>query len=257
MLTAITRAVSPSINHCELGYLTRQPIDYDRAVEQHQQYEQCLRDLGVSVMSLAAEPDLPDSMFVEDPAVVVAELAVMTRMGIESRRGESETLAHALAQFRPLRWLREPATLEGGDVVRVGSTLFVGLSRRTNPEGIAQLASELEPWGYYVRPVEVRGCLHLKSACCYLGDDTIIANREWFGAAPFKKLTIIDVPAEEPRGANVLAVSHTALVPAAFPRTAELLDGRGWQVRTLDISELMKAEAGLTCSSIIFEAGPV
>lgn len=255
MLTAITRAVSPSINKCELSHLARQPIDFDKAVEQHEAYQQALRDLGVSVISLPAEPDLPDSMFVEDPAVILMELAVMTRTGVESRRGESESLARALAQFRPISWMREPATLEGGDVLRVDSTLFVGLSQRTNADGIAQLAEEIEPRGYYLRPVEVRGCLHLKSACCYLGDQTMIANREWFDAAPFKKLRIVDVPAEEPRAANVLAIGNTALLPAAFPRTAEVLDKLGWQVRTLDISELMKAEAGMTCSSILFDAG--
>ena len=123
MLTAITRAVSPSINRCELGYLERQPIDVEKAAEQHKRYEECLRELGVPVVSLPAEPEMPDSMFVEDPAVVVDEVAVMTRMGAESRRKESESLAAALARFRPLRWMRQPATLEGGDVLRVESIL--------------------------------------------------------------------------------------------------------------------------------------
>lgn len=255
MLTAITRHVSAGINRCELSHLARQAIDFEKAVKQHQAYEQALRELGVSVVSLPAEPDMPDSMFVEDPAVVVKEVAVITRMGVASRRCESESLAPALARFRPVRWLHEPATLEGGDVLRVDSTLFIGLSERTNADGIAQLAQELEPWGYYLRPVEVRGCLHLKSACCYLGDETIIANPDWFDATPFKKFKIVNVPAEEPRAANVLAIGKTVLLPAAFPRTAELLDELGWQVRPLDISELMKAEAGMTCSSILFDAG--
>src|SRR5579884_3901100 len=143
MLTAITRAVSPAIERCELSHLPRQPIDFEKAVEQHRQYEEALRDLGASVVSLPAEPDLPDSCFVEDPAVVVDEVAVMTRMGAVSRRREAESLAVALARFRPVRWMREPATLDGGDVLRVGRTVFVGLSARTNRDGVAQLAAEL------------------------------------------------------------------------------------------------------------------
>ena len=131
-LTAITRGVSPAINRCELGFLPRQEIDVEKASAQHQAYEACLRDLGVAVVSLPPEPDLPDSMFVEDPAVVVDEVAVMTRMGAASRRGEAATLAPVLARYRPLRWMKEPGTLEGGDVLRLGRTLYVGLSARTN-----------------------------------------------------------------------------------------------------------------------------
>ncbi len=255
MLTAITRAVSPALNRCELEHLERQEIDIPKAARQHRQYEACLRSLGVSVISLSAEPDLPDSMFVEDPAVVVNEVAVMTRMGAASRRPESESLAQALARFRPLRWLREPATLEGGDVLRMGTAVFVGVSSRSNAEGIAQLAAALEPFGYSVRPVAVRGCLHLKSACCAIGERTILANRHWFDASAFEGFDIVDVPPDEPRSANVLAIGDTVMAPACFPATARLLEGLGWKVRTLDISELMKAEAGLTCSSIIMEMG--
>jgi dimethylargininase len=254
MLRAITRSVSPAMNGCELAYLPRIGIDIPKAAEQHRQYEACLRELGISVISLAAEPEMPDAIFVEDPAVVVDEVAVMTRMGAASRRKESESLATALSQFRPIRWMREPATLEGGDVLRVRRTLFVGLSPRTNRTGIAQLAAELEPLGYAIRPVEVHGCLHLKSACTSLGDHTMLANRAWCDAQAFGgSFQILDVPADEPWGANVLTIGHTALVPACFPGTARMVERLGWKIRTLDISELMKAEAALTCSSIIFE----
>src|ERR1035441_4400875 len=136
MLIAITRAVSPAINHCEIGFVERQEIDLAKANEQHGRYEALLGELGAKVVSLPAEPDYPDSVFVEDPAVVVEEAAIMTRMGAASRRGESESLARALAAYRPLRWLREPATLEGGDVMRIGRTLYVGVSHRTNRAGI-------------------------------------------------------------------------------------------------------------------------
>ena len=250
-LTAITRAVSPEINRCELGYLPRQPIDVELAQRQHQQYENALRDLGTTVISLPAEPGLPDCMFVEDPAVVVDELAVMTRMGAESRRKEAESLAGVLARFRPVEWLRAPATLEGGDVLRVGSKLFVGLSGRTNQAGVDQLAEILNPRGYGVRGVAVRGCLHLKSGSCAIGDRRILAHRAWIDTAAFDDFEIVDVPPEEPGAANVLTIGETALVPSAYPLTVSLLQRLGWKVRPLDISELMKAEAGLTCSSIL------
>jgi dimethylargininase len=253
MLLAITRAVSPAINQCEIGFIERQEIDLAKANEQHRRYQALLGELGAKVVSLPAEPDYPDSVFVEDPAVVVEEVAIMTRMGAASRRGESESLARALTAYRPLRWLREPATLEGGDVMRIGRTLYVGVSHRTNRAGIGQLAGELGPLGYAVVPVTVRGALHLKTACCPLGDGAILANREWLDVEPLAQFRMVDVAPGEERAANVLALGGAVIVPECFPRTAEILAGQGLRVRTLDVSELMKAEAGVTCSSLIFE----
>ena len=255
MLTAITRAVSPAINRCEIGFIERQEIDLASAYQQHLQYESLLAELGAKVVSLPAEPDYPDSVFVEDPAVVVDEVAIMTRMGAASRRGESESLARALAEYRPLRWLREPATLEGGDAMRIGRTLYVGVSHRTNRAGIEQLTDELVPLGYAVVPVAVRGALHLKSACCSLGDGVILANRAWLDLQPLAQFRIVDVAPEEERAANVLAIGGSVIVPASYPRTAEILERSGLRVRTVDVSELMKAEAGVTCCSLIFDVG--
>jgi dimethylargininase len=252
MLRAITREVSPAIVNCELEYLDREPIDLALAIEQHRQYQACLAELGAQVQILPAEPDLPDSVFVEDPAIVLDEIAVITRVGAASRRGEGETLARVLAKYRELRHIVEPATLEGGDVMRIGKTLYVGYSRRTNIAGIQQLAAMLHPRGYFVVPVEVRGCLHLKTACTYVGEDTILANRDWMDADAFCSLKFLDVP--EPRGANALRIGDTVLMPAAFPRTSELLERSGFRVRTIGNSEMLKAEAGVTCTSLIFEA---
>ena len=249
MLTAITRAVSPTIAACELTYREREAIDVALAGEQHRAYEMCLAELGVEVVSLAAEPDYPDAVFVEDAAIVLDELAVMTRLGAESRRGESVSVARELERHRPLRWLREPATLDGGDVMQAGKTLFVGVTGRSSAAGIGQLAAAVEPFGYRVRPVVVRGCLHLKSACSYIGD-AVLVHRPWVDEAALAGMRLIDVP--EKCGANVLAIGETVLVPAAAPRTAELLRGLGRQVRLLDNSELMKAEGALTCCSLIF-----
>jgi dimethylargininase len=246
--------VSPTIGDCELTYLEREAIDVARACEQHRAYEACLAELGVHVISLPAESQYPDAVFVEDPCVVLDEIAVMTRLGALSRRGEAESLARALEPYRSLRWLREPATLDGGDVMLAGKTLFVGVTSRSNAPGIAQLAAEVEPFGYSVRPVVVRGCLHLKSACSYIGG-AVLVHRPWVDETAFAGLQLVDVPEE--CGANVLMAEDTVLVSAAAPRTAELLRGMGRQVRLLDNSELMKAEGALTCCSLIFTtAGP-
>lgn len=256
MLTAITRAISPAMDRCELEFVERQPIDLQLAAAQHDSYERFLAEMGARVLALPAEPDLPDSVFVEDPAVVVDEVAVMSRMGAVSRRREVESLADALSRFRPLRWLQEPATLEGGDVLRIGRNLFVGVSARTNAAGIDQLRRELEPFSYRVEPVAVRRCLHLKSAVTHLGDGTLLLNRALIDTAPFRDYRLIDVAPEEPWSANTLALGGTVLIPAAYPRTAGLLERAGYTVRSIDISEMMKAEAGLTCCSVIFTAEP-
>lgn len=253
MLTALTRAVSPSIGRCELSRMPRNPIDLARAEAQHRQYEACLRELGAAVVSLPAQPDLPDSVFVEDAAVVLDEVAVIARMGAESRRPETESVAHALAGFRALRCIKQPGTLEGGDVVRVETSFFVGLSERTNAPAIEQFAGFVEMFGYSVEPMRVTGCLHLKSACCCLGRETLLANREWFDAAPLRRFRILDVAPEEPWAANVLAVNGAIVMPHVFPATRRMLEREGFDVRTVQICELMKAEAGVTCMSLFFD----
>jgi dimethylargininase len=253
MLTALTRAVSRSLASCELTWLPRHAIDIDLAIEQHKRYEHALISMGVNVISLPEQAAMPDAVFVEDPLVVVDEIAIATRMGSPSRRVESDSLAEAISSFRNVRHLLDPATLEGGDVMRLGREVFVGLSSRTNAAGVQQLTRELEPFGYRVRPVEVRGCLHLKSACCALGDGNILANRAWFDAGPLGDYRIIDVAADEPGAANILRVGDALLMATAFPHTREIVRREGLEVRTVDISELMKAEAAITCSSVIFE----
>ena len=169
MLTAITRGVSPSIVHCELTFIARQPIDLAKARMQHRAYEQILERAGARVISLPAEPELPDSMFVEDPAVVLDEVAVILPLGTQSRRAEAASLAKALAKFRKFEYVNLPGLLEGGDVLRIRRKLFVGVSRRSNAEGIRQLEAIARSYGYEVQRVSVTGCLHLKSAVTFLG----------------------------------------------------------------------------------------
>jgi dimethylargininase len=254
MLAAITRAVSPAIVNCELSFIARQPIDLQIAVAQHHAYEQLLEKLGARVVSLPAEPNLPDSMFVEDPAIVLDELAVIFPLGTESRRPEAASLAQAISKFRKLQHVTLPGTLEGGDILRIGRKLFVGVTKRSNAEGIRQLSDILAPYHYQVVAVPVTGCLHLKSAVTFLGRDTLLANRAWFDAAPFAAYDWIDVDPTESHAANALTLGNTIVFPASFPRTGARIESTGFYVTPLDISELQKAESGLTCSSLIFEA---
>ena len=254
MLIAVTRAVSPAMLNCELSFIDRKPINLAKAQGQHHAYEELLEKLGARVVSLPAEPSLPDSMFVEDPAIVLDELAVILPLGTESRRGEAASLANVLSKYRKLARVALPGSLEGGDVLRIGRKLFVGLTKRSNAEGIRQLTELLKPFVYEVRGVPVTGCLHLKSAVTCLGRNTLLANRAWFDAGPFPGHDWIDVDPSEPHAANALALGGTVIFPASFPRTASRIESRGFHVTRLNISELQKAESGLTCSSLLFES---
>ena len=248
---ALVRGVPPTLARCELTFHERQPIDLQLAIAQHDAYAALLRSLGLEVVELPADPAFPDCCFVEDVAVVLDEVALVTRPGASSRRGEIGTVAAALARYRPLERTAEPATLEGGDVLRVGRHLFVGHSGRTNAAGIARLAAVAEPLGYSVAPVAVTGCLHLKSAVTALDEQRVLVNRAWLDTEPFRGLELVDVAAEEPGAANVLAVAGQVIGHAGFPRTLDRLAARGYLVQPLDVSEFLKAEAALTCKSLL------
>lgn len=253
MLTAITRAVSRAIVNCELTFLERNPIDLEKAREQHRAYEKLLEKFGVRVISLPEEPALPDSMFVEDPAIVLDELAVILPLGTASRQPEAASLAKALEPFRKLEYITAPGKIEGGDILHIGRKVFVGISSRTNAEGIGQLAKLLHPYDYEVIGVPVTGCLHLKSAVTYIGRTTLLANRNWFDSSAFANYQWVDVAVEEPHAANALAFGDDVILPAAFPLTRGRLAASDFRVTPIDIRELQKAESGLTCSSLLFD----
>ena len=253
MRIAITRQVSPAIARCELTHLDRSPIDLERARAQHRVYEETLAGLGCEVRSLPAEPDLPDSMFVEDSAVVLDGVAVIARSGAESRRPEADSIAAALEPFRPIERVEAPGTLDGGDVLQVGETLYVGRSSRTNPEGIEELRRIAAPHGYRVSGVDMNDCLHLKSAVTRVGESTLLVNQAWIDTDAFGDVELVDVDPAEPMGANALLVGETVVVPAAFRRTRERLQARDIATVAIDVSEVTKAEGGVTCCSLIFE----
>jgi len=234
---AITRAVSPALGACELTHVARVPIDVELARAQHRAYEQALIDAGYRVERLDTGPDMPDSVFVEDIAVVFDELAIITRPGAESRRRETPAVAEALAAYRPLHVIQPPGT--------------VGRSSRTNDPAIAQMRQLLGPRGYTVCDTEVRGCLHLKSAATALDDDLLLVNRDWIDRAAFGGFTLVDVDPEEPAAANALRLADRIMVSASFPRTADCLRRRGLQLAIVEASEVAKAEGAVTCCSLI------
>ena len=253
MRIALTRAVPRSIERCELTHLARQPIDFEVAVAQHSLYEEMLKLMGCIVERLPEEPEMPDSVFVEDTAVVLDELAVITRPGAESRRGEVTSAEKALRPYRRLTKIESPGTLDGGDVLCVGRQLFAGLSRRSNGEGIEQLRYQLEPYGYSVTSVPFRECLHLKSAVTEVSTGVLLLNPHWVDSRNFPGMEIIEVDAEEPYAANALLTGGRLLVDAGHHRTLDRLRVHGLNPLTVEAGELAKAEGGLTCGSVIFE----
>ncbi|PYR53978.1 MAG: dimethylargininase [Acidobacteria bacterium] len=254
MMMAITRDVSPALERCELTHLPRTTIDVGRARMQHAAYEQCLIEAVCPVERLVADATMPDSVFVEDIAVVFDELALITRPGAASRRVETPAVADALARYRTLRYIESPGCVDGGDVLVVGEHVFVGQSTRTNAAGIEQMRHILDPYGYTVEEVEVTGCLHLKSAVTALTADLLLMNRAWTDADRFARFTIVDVDPAEPLAANALPIGGLVIFPAAFPRTERRLAAQGFHVRTVDVSEFAKAEGGVTCCSLVFDA---
>lgn len=252
MWIAITREVGPDLGGCELSFVDRMQIDVALACAQHAAYRRALEALGCEVIALPAEPGLPDAVFVEDVALVLDEVAVVTRPGALSRRAEVESVAPVLAAFRQVLRLTAPGTLDGGDVLRLGRRIFVGDGARSNAAGIAQLGGLLGPFGYEVHAVPTRGCLHLKSAVTQVAGDTLLIQPDWVDAGEFSGFRLVLVDPEEPHAANALRIDQGLIYPANFPRTAQRLADAGIAPTLVDVSELQKAEGATTCCSLVF-----
>jgi dimethylargininase len=255
-LVALTREASPAIARCELTHLSRVPIDLDKARTQHEDYERALTALGCTVHRLPSGPEMPDSVFIEDVAIVLDELAIVARPGAPSRRVECAAVEDGLAPYRTtVVRIEPPGTLDGGDVLVVGRSIFIGISSRTNDAAVEQVRTRVAPFGYSVQAVSVTGCLHLKSAVTAAGDNVLLMNRAWAPVDLFRTFDIIDVHPDEPYAANVVRVGDGLLYPTAFPRTRDRLETRGFRVTAVDVSELAKAEGAVTCCSLIFTGG--
>ena len=251
MLTAITRDVNESMGDCELTFLPRVRINAGLALQQHQQYQSALSSLGCEIVTVPTESGLADSVFIEDTAMVLDEIAVMCRPGAESRRAEVAGVGDVLQQYRTLASIQPPGTLDGGDLLRVGKVIYAGLSARSNQSGIEQLRRIVADYGFSVETVETTKCLHLKSAVSEVAPDTLLINPNWIDKSAFANCELIDVDEEEPHAANALRVGRSVIYPSSFPRTMEILSQRGINVTPVDLSELQKAEGAVTCCSLI------
>lgn len=250
-MLALTRPVPDSLADCELTHITRSPIDVANARRQHAEYEMVLRSLGCDVRQLPALHDHPDSVFIEDTALVFDECAVITRPGAESRRGETGGVAEALRPLRRLYHIEAPGTLDGGDVVRAGKRIYVGASTRSNEDGARQLADALAPHGYSVKRVPMRDCLHLKTAVSTLPNGVLLLDPRFVEAEDFDGARCMHVHPDEPEAANALVIGDVVIMPASATRTRALLNVAGYQTMTVEASELAKAEGGLTCCSLL------
>ena len=247
--TAFVRTPSPRLADAELTFMEASTVDVERARAQHAVYRDLLTRLGLSIVELPPAPEHPDGVFVEDIVVVCDGTAVLTRLGALSRRGEVDTAVAAFkAHGLKLGRIDEPSTMDGGDVLQVGSMVYVGRTQRTNDAAAAQLADLLAPLGRTVIQVDVTGALHLKSAVTALPDGTLIGHPDWFDASAVQGPVLAAV---EPSGADVLLVGQTVVISASAPETAALIRGRGFSVEPVDIGEFEKCEAGVTCLSVL------
>ena len=249
--TALTRAISPLLGECELTHLEREVIDILKADQQHHEYEQALEKMGYIIRRVPETPHLPDGVFVEDTAVVFPEVGIITRPGAESRRQETKTMAEILKEYRELRFIEAPGTIDGGDVLSLGKSVYIGISQRTNREAINQVSEILKPFGYKVTGIPVTKCLHLKTAIAQIEDDLLLINPEWVDREIFPDYQCEHVHPDEPNGANIMRKDNWALCPSSFKYSLDWLSKRGYDVISLDQSEMAKAEAGLTCGSVI------
>ena len=252
-MIAITREASRSIIHCELTHLERKPIDIQRARIQHAEYETALKQLGLAVLSLPEEPTLADSVFVEDTALVLDECAIILRPGADSRKPETESIAKVLAPYRKLFAIQAPARVDGGDILRVGKQIYIGLSSRSDTNAMEQIQDFLQPYGYEVHAVVVTGCLHLKSAVTQVAEDTLLINPAWVDKKNFAGMKFIEVDPSESYAANALLIGDTVLYPNTFPKTRKKIEEAGIKILGIDADELAKAEGALTCCSLIFQ----
>jgi|SRR4051812_18174198 dimethylargininase len=250
MHRAFTRAVSPRLAECQLTHLDRVPIEPAKAAHQHAVYEQALSDAGFEIVRLPELAADPDAVFVEDTAVLLGDHAVITRPGAPSRIGEIDSTAEGLASHFELHRI-ERGYLDGGDVLRIGKRIYAGRSTRTDREGIAALAKLVRPLGYEVIEAELRDCLHLKTGATFAGDGVLLYNPQAVDPAQFAGVEPLAV--EEPAAANCVRAGNRIVLPAGNPNTVELLRDRGFHVVEVDVFELQKAEAGVTCMSLIDE----
>jgi len=251
-LRAIVRDISERFSDAVTMHASQGDINVSLARTQHAAYVAALRALAVDVTVLAADSDQPDCVFVEDQAVVAGGMGLITRSGNAGRRAEAVAVASALDPFMPLNHMAAPATLDGGDVLRVGRVLFVGRSARTSAGGVEALTETFGPHGFAVVEVTVSDALHLKCHCSTPGPGVVLLAPDRVPAGAFSDFRVLEVPPQEAYAANVVGVNGSVLVPAGYDATRAVLEGAGFDVVVLDTSEIAKADGSLTCMSLFF-----
>jgi len=247
---AIVRPVPDSYNQCVRTKIEK--IDVDSAKRQHAEYCRALQKLGLELVWIEGDNSLPDSCFVEDTAVILGEKAVICNMNVKSRANEVVEVAKLLEKLKETYCIKPPATIDGGDVLKIEDRVFVGLSARTNLQAIVQLEKILESSTLEIVPVKIRNVLHLKSACTYLGDDYVILSKGHFDTEILRDYEKIVVPKEEEYAADCLAINGTILMAKGYSKTKKLIEKEGFLVKELEISEFHKGDGALTCLSIIW-----
>jgi dimethylargininase len=251
-LEAVVRPPGSSFVRALSGQDPRPEIDVALARRQHAEYCAALRTAGLDLIELPPDDAYPDACFVQDTAVIFGTLAVMARFGVESRQGEQEAVRQVLQGHRRPVEIQPPATLEGGDVLVIGSKVLVGRSARTNRGGFTQLRDLLELEGATVEMLPVAQSLHLLSDCTYLGHGILLATDAFAGNPALAGLDVIRVPPDEAYAANALGVGEYAVLPAGYPHTASFVRERGFEVLPVPLTEFAKADGGVTCLSLLF-----
>jgi dimethylargininase len=249
---AIVRNVPSSFHRAIRPAGSSEPIDTDLARQQHRLYCSALERLGLSLLAIASDDELPDCCYVEDAALVIGNKGIITAPGAAARRGETAAVEEMLGDHKEIHRIEGPATLDGGDVLRIDDRVYVGLSERTNEDAVEQLANLVAGDGYEVVAIEVRDILHLKSACTYLGGDVITWLPGHLEDPAFARYQKIAVPPREAHAANCLSVNGTVLIPTGAPETRARIEQAGFETVEIDISESSKTGGGLTCTSILF-----
>ena len=227
--------------------------DYEKSVLQHQRYVKALEDLGLQVMVLPMDDRFPDSVFVEDTAVVTPDFGIVTRPGAPTRRDEVVEMERVLNRyFVDTERIDYPGTVDGGDVMQADNRFFIGISKRTNEDGAEQLSKKLQKHGFEVSILKVENTLHLKSDMAYLGDDILVVTQNFANHPDYKAFKKIVVPEEERYAANCIRINGTVLVAEGFPKTRELIEKEGFNTVALDVSEFRKLDGGLSCLSLRF-----
>ena len=225
---------------------------YDRMRQQHEAYVQTLESLGLEVAVLEPLPDYPDAHFVEDVAVVTPDVTIITNPGAPSRKGEAVSIEPVLAKHRNITRIEFPGTVDGGDVLMIGTRVFIGLSERTNREGAQQLGRILEQHGMTWTAVAVGEGLHLKSSVNRVGENAVVVTEAFAGHQMFRDYEQIILDDDEAYAANTLLINDCLLIPSGFPKTRERLGATGLRIMELDMSEAQKMDGGLTCLSLRF-----